>query len=39
MVVYEIRGYGKTPGEATMDAFQRFNEDPFENATDQWEWV
>ncbi len=38
MMVYEIRGYGKSPGEASEDAFQKFNDDAPFHSTDEWEW-
>ena len=38
MMVYEIRGYGKSPGEASEDAYKKFNEDAQFYAEDQWEW-
>ncbi len=38
MMVYEIRGYGKTPGEASEDAYQKFNEDAMFHSSDEWEW-
>ena len=38
MMVYEIRGYGSSPGEASEDAYKKFNDDPEFYAEDQWEW-
>ena len=38
MMVYEIRGYGSSPGEASEDAYKKFNEDAQFYAEDQWEW-
>lgn len=37
-MMYTIRGYGETPGQAADDAFQKFVEDPVGNITDRCEW-
>ena len=38
MMVYEIRGYGDSACAAMTDAQQKFADDPFDNASDYWEW-
>lgn len=38
MMVYEIRGYGQTPGEASEDAWKLFKEDAELHSSDRWEW-
>lgn len=38
MMVYELRGYGETPGEAADDAWSRYKEDPWHYVEDSWEW-
>jgi nitrogen regulatory protein PII len=38
MTVYEIRGYGSTPGQAADDAMRRYQEDPEFYIEDSWEW-
>jgi hypothetical protein len=37
-MVYQIRGYGLTPGQAADDAYNKFLEDPFIHYEDEWEW-
>ena len=39
MTVFEIRGYGDTPGEAADDAYHRFETDREKYIEDSWEWV
>ena len=39
MTVYQIRGYGDTPGKAADDAYARYeSEDRYDHVTDEWEW-
>ena len=39
MMVYEIRGYGNTPGAAADDAYAHYeSEDRYDFVTDRWEW-
>lgn len=38
MTVYQIRGYGDTPGKAADDAYARYEEDREWYVTDHWEW-
>lgn len=38
MMVYEIRGYGQSSGEASEDAYKKFKEDAQFYAEDHWEW-
>jgi hypothetical protein len=39
MTVYEIRGYGVTPGKSADDAYARYeSEDRAMNVTDEWAW-
>ena len=41
MTVHEMRGYGKTPGNAADDAYARFNDpetDPEYYTEDSWAW-
>jgi hypothetical protein len=39
MMVYQIRGYGPTPGKAADDAYAKFeSEDRASHVTDWWEW-
>ena len=38
MMVYQIRGYGDTPGKAADDAYRKFQEDPELHVQGGWEW-
>ena len=38
MMVYEIRGYGSTPGTAADDAYAKYNDDPESYIADSWAW-
>lgn len=38
MMVYQIRGYGDTPGQAADDAYRKFQEDPELHVQGGWEW-
>jgi hypothetical protein len=38
MTVYQLRGYGDTPGRAADDAWTRYNEDRDHYIEDSWEW-
>lgn len=38
MTVYQLRGYGDTPGKAADDAWTRYNEDRDFYVEDEWEW-
>lgn len=38
MTVFEIRGYGDTPGKAADDAYAKYKEDPYFYVEDSWEW-
>lgn len=38
MTVYQLRGYGSTPGQAAEDAWASYNEDRDAYITDSWEW-
>jgi len=37
-MVYQIRGYGDTPGKAADDAHRKFQEDRELYVEDEWEW-
>jgi hypothetical protein len=38
MTVYQIRGYGDTPGKAADDAYAKYEEDREFYAEDKWVW-
>jgi hypothetical protein len=38
MMVYQIRGYGDTPGKAADDAYRKFQQDPERHVEGGWEW-
>jgi hypothetical protein len=38
MMVYQIRGYGDTPGKAADDAYCKFQGDRELHIQGQWEW-
>jgi hypothetical protein len=38
MTVYQIRGYGSTPGQAADDAYAKYDEDRERYTEDKWEW-
>ena len=38
MMVYQIRGYGDTPGKAADDAYAKYEEDREFYVEDEWEW-
>jgi hypothetical protein len=39
MTVYQIRGYGATPGNAADNAYSKYDSDDREmNVQDEWEW-
>lgn len=38
MMVYQIRGYGGTPGDAANDVWVRYKDDPWYEVTDSWPW-
>ena len=38
MTVYQLRGYGDTPGKAADNAWQKYNEDRNYHIIDTWEW-
>lgn len=37
--IYEIRGYGKSPIEATQDAWEQFKKDPEENSLSGFKYL
>jgi hypothetical protein len=39
MTVFQLRGYGATPGEAADDAWRRYGEDRDEYIDAYWPWV
>jgi hypothetical protein len=41
MMVYQLRGYGSTPGQAADDAYAKYADEDFRDSqvTDCWEWV
>lgn len=38
MMVYQIRGYGDTPGKAADNAYAKYEEDREFYVEDEWEW-
>ena len=38
MMVYQLRGYGATPGAAAENAWLKYNEDRDSYIEDSWEW-
>ena len=38
MMVYQIRGYGSSPGQAADDAYAKYEEDREHYAQDEWKW-
>lgn len=38
MMVFQIRGYGLTPGQAADDAYAKYREDREGYTEDMWEW-
>ncbi len=38
MMVYQIRGYGDTPGKAADDAYAKYEKDREFYVEDEWEW-
>ena len=38
MTVYQLRGYGSTPGEAADNAWSKYNDNRDDYIEDSWEW-
>ena len=38
MIVYQLRGYGSTPGEAADQAYAKYNEDRDHYIEGSWKW-